>query len=384
MQFFESRLNLSHRTERGELRSLRKFDPSLIDFASNDYLGFANSVDIAQIAAKLFPDENRKWGSTGSRLLTGNHDYLELVEDEISKFHGHPSALLCSSGYLANLAVLSALPNRRDIILYDSLIHASMRDGIRLSPAKAFSFRHNDLGDLEQKLIRYSDILQKRSTSGGQCIIVVESVYSMDGDEAPLVNLVGLAERYGALIIIDEAHALGTRGQNGEGLVSAFGLQSRVFATVVTFGKALGAHGAAILGGNALKNYLLNMARPVIYTTAPDFHSVARIQASYLALKSGTNQIHNLHSICSYMIKNLKKVSHMLGAKIEGPIIPLIIPGAERVREVASFFHKRGYLLLPVFAPTVARGQERIRICLHSFNTKLECNDFLGELRNVM
>ncbi len=206
----------------------------LIDFCSNDYLGLARQ-ELKPSATSLSPTS---WGATGSRLISGHSLLAEQLELFLAQFHQTEAALLFNSGYQANLGLLSCLSTRHDTIVYDQLIHASLRDGIQLSPAKAFNFAHNDIEDLTRKLQR----------AKGQKIVVIESIYSMDGDEAPIADILSVCEQYDAQLIVDEAHATGVFGPAGEGVVVARGLQDKVWVRIHTFGKAVGAHGAVVVG----------------------------------------------------------------------------------------------------------------------------------------
>jgi 8-amino-7-oxononanoate synthase len=262
---------LEKRRSAGLLRSL-KTPENLIDFCSNDYLGLARSVTLRQtIEQSVAVHSNRLNGSTGSRLLAGNSALAEELETELAAFHDTEAALIFNSGYDANVGLLASLPQRGDTLLTDDLIHASMIDGARLSVANRFKFRHNDLDDLENRL--------KRAT--GTVYVAIESVYSMDGDLAPLTEIVELCEHYEAALIVDEAHATGVFGPQGGGLVQSLGLQKRVFARVHTFGKALGVHGAAVVGSASLRDFLINFARSFVYSTALPPHSLLAIHSVY-------------------------------------------------------------------------------------------------------
>jgi 8-amino-7-oxononanoate synthase len=214
-------------------------------------------------------------GSTGSRLISGNSKQAEATEAFLADFHQAEAALIFNSGYDANVGLFSALGNRHALILYDELVHASIHDGLRLSLAKKIKFRHNDVAHLQQLLTRHQ---------AETVYIAVESVYSMDGDQAPLKALAELAELCGAGLVVDEAHATGVYGEKGEGLVVADGLAHRVYARVHTFGKAIGLQGAVVVGTNVLKNYLINFSRSFIYSTALPPALYSHIQERYLAM----------------------------------------------------------------------------------------------------
>ena len=231
---------LSVREKEGTLRILQTGE-GLTDFFSNDYLGFASDQEIdLEVGNEDLPGFQKN-GSTGSRLISGNSKAHEELESALAAFFSAESALLFNSGYDANIGLLSAVLQRQDAVFFDRLSHASIRDGISLSSASSYGFEHNDLVDLKKKLSNGRSI-------SGQNYVVVESVYSMDGDEAPLEELVAFCRSEKLYLIVDEAHATGVLGPDGSGLVSSLGLERDVFARVHTFGKALGCHGAAVLG----------------------------------------------------------------------------------------------------------------------------------------
>lgn len=327
----------------------------LIDFCSNDYLGLAQDQEMLH----CFTDQVKSIGSGGSRLISGNSSFAEKLEKELAAFHNAPEGLLFNSGYVANLGLLSCVATRQDTIIYDQLIHASLRDGVRLSNARSFAFRHNDLQHLTQKLTQ----------ANGKIFIVVESVYSMDGDEAPLADLVNLAKTCNAAIIVDEAHATGVLGPQGKGLVAAYGLEKDIWARVHTFGKAIGSHGAIVLGDQSLKDYLINFSRPFIYTTAMPDILLYGIQAAYRKMAAS--------SLTQDLQANIQLFKESISISISKRFIPsrsaiqsILIPGNDQVKTVAKTIQEAGFDVRPILHPTVAEGQERLRICIHAFNTK--------------
>jgi len=370
--------------------SLRKLfvKNNLVDFSSNDYLGFSKSEIIFQKAHRFLIDNSlQQNGATGSRLLSGNHDLHEKVEAELAVFYKATSALVFNSGYDANIGFFSSVPQRGDIILYDELIHASIRDGIRLSNAKAFSFKHNDLEDLESKILRQAqnDSLshdEQRSPSGVEAsrkeiYIVTESVFSMDGDSPDLIAMAQLCKENSVHFIVDEAHAVGIFGENGCGLIQQLKLEEEVFARIITFGKGLGCHGAAILGSVQLKEYLINFARSFIYTTALPPHSLATILVAHLELKR-TNEIQKLEKNIQFFkseINRLNLQQHFIESNTA--IHCCMISGNEKVKTIAQRFQEKGFDVKPILSPTVPKEQERLRICLHSYNTKEEIKEVL-------
>jgi len=332
----------------------------LIDFCSNDYLGFARSEKLKT----LVQDEIKKYpgylnGSSGSRLLSGNTAFIEELEQQIASFHQAEAGLIFNSGYDASLGFFSSLPQKGDTIIADELIHACIIDGARLSLANRFSFQHNDLNDLEKKL----------KNAKGICYVAVESVYSMDGDEAPLKEIIQLTERYNANLIVDEAHATGVFRK---GLVQLLNLEKQVFARTVTFGKALGSHGAIVLGSKNLCNYLINFARSFIYTTAPSFHELATTKMAYQLLKdSGQAQI-QLKKLISLFKKELQKKHTNLLIESNSAIQSIIVPGNRNAKQMAEHLQKKGFDVRAILSPTVLPGMERLRICIHTFNTEEE------------
>jgi len=369
---------LSYKLEsRNQNNSLRKlFIPNgLIDFASNDYIGFAKSVKIFnETHLYLITNKIIQNGATGSRLLSGNHKVYEEAENYIAKFHQSESALIFNSGYDANVGFFNSVPQKGDLILYDELSHASIRDGIQLSNAKSYKFQHNDFEDLE-RLIK---CFQSETT---EIYIVTESVFSMDGDCPNLEELAALSNKYNCNLVVDEAHALGVFGDCGEGLVQMLGLQNAVFARIMTFGKGLGCHGAAIVGPNDLKNYLVNFARSFIYTTGLSPHSVASILVAYQHLETENKAL----GILRENINHFNQEKNILGLKpmfvrSKSAIQSAIIPGNQNVKLIANQLQEKGFDVKAILSPTVPEGQERLRFCLHSFNSKEEISEVLGLL----
>jgi 8-amino-7-oxononanoate synthase len=360
---------ISERKEQNNFRQLRLTKKEMIDFCSNDYLGIVKN-DLLKASKKY------QSGSTGSRLLSGNYKLIEETEQFIADFHNAQAGLIFNSGYDANIGLLSSVPQRSDTVFYDFLSHASIRDGIRLSFAQSFSFQHNDLNDLETKL--------KKSI--GNIFVVTESVFSMDGDLCPLLELVTLCEKYNAYLIIDEAHATGVIGEKGEGLVQMLGLESKVFARIHTFGKACGVHGAIVMGSNTLRDYLINFTRSFIYSTALPEQTIAHIKSSYELfplMKQERAHLYqlakNFQSFFSVLQPDVKNVQYL---KSDTPIQGIIIPRNEQVKNTAKFLQENNLDIRPILYPTVPSGQERLRIVLHSFNTGNELKSLLHYLKN--
>lgn len=344
----------------------------LVDFTSNDYLGFARNKTIFSNAFELLKKKGiSSNGATGSRLLSGNHGLYAELEQNLAEFLGIPSALVFGSGYDANVGFFSSVPQRGDIVFFDELIHASIRDGIKMGNAKSYKFRHNDLEDLKHKCFSKGN----RSTDETEIYIVTESVFSMDGDSPDLTKFSNFCIQNGFNLIVDEAHAIGVFGETGKGKVDELGLQKEVFARIITFGKALGCHGAAILGSNELKAYLVNFARSFIYTTALPPHSVATLIEAFTYLKTQGWYISRRR-----LKENIVYFKEMVHKKGLDPLFIVshsaiqccVLPGKEKVKSIAQKMQQAGFELKPIFPPTVPIGKERLRFCLHSFNTREE------------
>ena len=351
--FLEKKLN--ERLNKNALRRL-KLSGNTIDFCSNDYLGIVHNNLL-----KNKIDKHLKTGSTGSRLLAGNYKFIEEAETQIAAFHKAEAALIFNSGYDANVGVLSCVPQKADTILYDQFCHASIRDGIRLSFAQSFSFAHNDINELEKKLKAV------QADNAKKIFIVTESVFSMDGDFCCLNEIIFLCKKFNAHLIIDEAHATGIIGERGEGLAQKENMQDEIFCRVYTYGKACGVHGAAVVGSKKLKDYLINFARSFIYTTALPEHAVAAINASYQTFPFLYNERNYLQELISYFQHAALKFKKLIS---ETAIQVVIIPGNDLVKQIALQLQNANLDVRPILYPTVPAGKERLRIVLHSFNTK--------------
>jgi 8-amino-7-oxononanoate synthase len=374
---------LEERRAQDAFRQLR-LPEGKTDFCSNDYLGIVTNglLETGDRLPEAGPGQRGgaaaassllAHGSTGSRLLAGNYPLIEETEKALAGFHQAEAGLLFNSGYDANLGVLSCIPRRGDTIVYDSLSHASIRDGIRLSFAQSFSFAHNDCADLERRL------QAARGTGGGNLFVVTESVFSMDGDLAPLETIVLLCRRYDAYLILDEAHATGVIGGEGEGLAQAGGLHRECFARIHTFGKAVGCHGAIVLGSVLLRQFLINFCRPLIYTTALPPASVRAIADAYRLFPKMKEERTRLRQL----IDRWKEASigyERLNSPT--PIQVVIVPGNAAVRALAGRLQEAGLDIRPILYPTVPKGSERLRIVIHSFNTVEEIDRLIGLLRS--
>lgn len=354
----------------GHLREL-KVTENLIDFSSNDYLGLARSSELAKSAMQEWERQASHLnglGSTGSRLLTGNSHYAQDLEDRIAKFHGYEAGVLFSCGYMANVGLLSAIAQEESVFFYDAGVHASIRDGIGLSRGKAFPFKHNHLHHLEERL--------KNCPLSEDRFICIESVYSTDGSTAPLTEISHLAQKYEAHLIVDEAHAIGACGPNGRGLIAEYSLTEKVFAQVITFGKALGTYGAIVLGNDPLRQVLINFATPLIYTTALPIQSLAAIKCSYDVFPKLEKERQHLQNLI-----RLFRESYADASKTHIQSVPIV--GNENAKRAAQALMDLGLDVRPLLSPTVRRGYEVLRICLHAFNTENDLALLLNYFRGL-
>lgn len=372
---------LQQREQQGNRRAFNSAQDPLIDFASNDYLGLARSLELKeavflQYYESIHPPLNGL-GATGSRLLTGNSFYAEALEEKIALFHRAPAALLFNSGYMANVGLISSVALVGDVIFYDREVHASTYDGIRLSRAYSYPFRHNDVGHLEKRLQSYDH--------KGKCFVCIESIYSMDGSMAPLALISALCQEYGAELIVDEAHAVGVVADGGAGAVQQANLSEKIFAQIVTFGKALGCCGAAVLGEKVVKDYLINFSRPFIYTTAPPLHALIAIKSVYDMLGGMEAERRHLRHLIRYFKRNIALCSGMASlCPSSSPIQVLRIGDNHRVRYISQFLAEQGFDVRAILSPTVPRGQECLRICLHAFNTQEQVISLVDNLQQAV
>jgi 8-amino-7-oxononanoate synthase len=352
------RKKLDERKLNAAFRSL-KVGGNQVDFFSNDYLGIASKEFAFDTKATNSSQHN---GSTGSRLLAGHSTEAEELEDWIRNEFNAEAALVFNSGFDANLGLMSTLPGRNDTVFYDSLVHASLREGIRLSPCKAYSFQHNDADDLRKKA----------ALSQGIVYVVIESVYSMDGDEPNLADFVRVCKEFGWHLIVDEAHGLGVRGESGKGSSFQFGSSEDIFARVLTFGKAAGFHGAAVLGSKVLIDFLVNFCRPFIYSTAlppTDYKKLQQLLTYLIAAEEERKQLNLL--VEQFRKWQLTQTNFNFISSLS-PIQNLLVPGNAEVSKLAEYLQLNGYDVRPIKNPTVPVGSERLRIILHSYNTTAE------------
>lgn len=348
----------AHRAHLNDLNAanrLRGLKPRAgIDFASNDYLGLAGSPALRQAVAEAL-DRGAPVGSGGSRLLRGNHEEHEALETEAAALFGAQAALYFSSGYAANAALLATLPQRADLIVHDALVHASAHEGMRLGRAETVSAAHNDAGAVEAAIIGW-----REAGGTGRVWIGVESLYSMDGDHAPLADLAEIADRHDAVLLIDEAHATGVFGPGGRGL--AAGLEGREnVITLRTCGKALGCEGALVCGDRTVVDFLVNRGRGFIFSTAPSPLMAAACRAAL-----GLMQNDELRGQLDDLVAKAGALfAGRLGVPATGSqIVPVILGEDARAMTVAAALQAQGFDVRGIRPPTVPVGTARLRISL--------------------
>lgn len=344
---------LASRLARWDADGLRRRlePPAGIDLSSNDYLGLAH--DARLIAALQAASAREGVGSTGSRLLRGQRAVFEAVEQRFARFKGTEQALYFSSGYLANLAVLSTLTDAGDVIFSDALNHASVIDGIRLSRARCVVFPHLDLQALGAAL--------EREACQGLRFVVVESLFSMDGDEAPLEALAALCERTGAVLIVDEAHAVGVYGPRGSGLIEASGVDGAVTVSINTAGKALGVAGAFVAGSERVVEYLVQRGRPFVFSTAPPPALADAVAESLTIVEQEPERRQKLWSNVTFLRARLRQIG-VTTSDARSQIVSVPIGDNRKAVEVADRLRRGGFDVRAIRPPTVPPGTARLRV----------------------
>ncbi len=331
-----------------------------IDFYSNDYLGYSRLIPEIKRSKNFYVSA----GSTGSRLISGNYSEIIRLEKRIADFHQAEESLFFSSGYMANFALLSTLPSRHDLILFDEYCHASLLDGVHFSRARHFSFKHNRVDMLFR-------LLQKHHSGFENIFVVTESLFSMDGDYCPLKEILDCLNVFSNVyLILDEAHALGTSDAFPLGLSSCIEKKEKIVARIYTYGKALGCAGASVCTSADVKEYLINFSRPFIYTTAPPPELVMSVNLGYdlLSEKKNIHELMNAINFFKFEFRGLERVRVQ-----EGPIQVLIFENNESMaRTLNNQFSENQILCKYIKYPTVPRGMDRFRITLHSYNSEEE------------
>ena len=394
MNSFTDELNrrLADLREQNLFRELRRVDSApgprveiagktLLNFSSNDYLGLANHPALKAAAMRV--TEKFGAGAGASRLICGSLAPFHELEESLAAFKQTEAALTFSTGYAAALGTITAVVDKGDIIILDKLVHASIVDAARLSGAKLRIFAHNDLNDLEDKLKWANEVqsLKSQAQSRSQILVVTESVFSMDGDRAPLREIVALKEKYGAWLMVDEAHATGILGQNGRGLADELGVSSQIEIQMGTLGKALGASGGYICGRRALIDYLVNRARSFIFSTAPVPAAAAAAAAGIQLVQSAEGE-----SRREQLRQRLAELKSGIGnqkSEISSAIIPLILGDEAKALAAATKLRAQNILVPAVRYPTVARGAARLRVTLTAAHTSEDVAQLLADLKTL-
>lgn len=389
---------LDSRRSRGLLRSLPQNPPPLHDFSSNDYLGlsrdptFHKMIDTTiQKYHKLNNVEESGSSSTGSRLLSGNMPCLSDLEATAAAFHKSEDALVFGNGYMACLGLIGCVAtNREDVFVVDEFVHASCWDGRKLSRATEWlTFRHGDVGHMKEIVKGH---LNDKMGKKGNVFVVVESVYSMGGRGGKVGAILQACEEIvqegcggDVMVIIDEAHACGIYGPKGEGKVVELGLEKhpRLLARVITFGKGFGCYGALIVGSRVLKDYLLNYARSVIYSTAVPVAVAGAMRAVYSFMD--TPESASLRRQLRGNIRLLKRLAApVLMDSNEEPVQAVLVAGNKRCTEVGAFLKQKNFAVSSIRSPTVPVGKERLRIIVHAFNNRDEIVTLVRTLKEAL
>ena len=357
---------------RQEQKEVKFNNQSYINLSSNDYLALGSDKQLLKEFYSKSNEENLinnyGLGSTSSRLLTGNFsNYFEL-ENTIAKAYKSETSLVFNSGYHANIGILPALTTKKDLILSDKLNHASIVDGIKLSSADCIRYKHLDCDQLEH-------ILETKRQNYEHVFIITESIFSMDGDIANLKKLIDLKEQFNAFLYVDEAHALGTEGENGFGISEKLNIEKEIDLIVGTFGKAFASQGAFVACSNIFKEYLVNKMRSLIFTTSLPPVSVNWNKFIFSKISNYKEKRQNLKLVSNYLRKKIEE----LGYKTCGNsnIIPIIIGDNENTIILAEYLQRKGYLVFPIRPPTVPKGESRLRISLTSDFTLNDIDTFI-------
>jgi len=352
---------------------------AVLNFSSNDYLGLANHPALK--AAAIQAVERFGAGAGASRLLCGSLGPHHELEETLAEFKGTEAALTYATGYAATMGTLCCLVGKDDIIVIDKLVHASIVDAAKLSGAKLRVFGHNDLNDLED-ILKWGRSKSRNTQHASRMLVVTESVFSMDGDHAPLRDIVELKERYGAWLMLDEAHATGLYGANHRGLAEEFGISDRIEIQMGTLGKAMGACGGYICGSRKLIDFVVNQARPFIFSTAPVPAAVAAAAAGIRLVKSPEGE--SRRTLLWQRVSDLKSRLEMQTSNCPAAIVPLLIGDEAKAIEVAAALLEKDIFIPAVRYPSVARGEARLRLTLSAAHTPVQIEQLTSALHPWM
>ncbi len=359
------------RVDSAQVSQIKIGGKTFLNFSSNDYLGLANHPTLKEAAIRAV--KKFGGGAGASRLICGSLSPFHELEELLAGFKKNQAALTFSTGYAAALGTITALVGKDDIIILDKLVHACIVDAAKLSGAKLRIFDHNDLNDLEDKL-RWA-----RKNSQGQILVVTESIFSMDGDAAPLREIVGLKEKYGAWLMVDEAHATGIIGKNGRGLADELGVSNQIEIQMGTLGKALGASGGYICGNRALIDFLVNRARSFIFSTAPIPAAAATAMAGIQIAQSAEGE--KLRAQLQQRITEFRSALSTPHSTVSAAIIPLILGDENRALDAATKLREQNIFVPAIRYPTVARGAARLRVTLTAAHTAADVAELVAALK---
>ena len=361
---------LDNFNEKKLIRHINSFDKTggiifqnnkrILNFSTNDYLNLSNHPYVKEKAIKA--TEKYGVGSGSSRLVSGTLSIHEELEAKIAHHKNYPDALVFGSGYMANIGIIPSLANRKDVIISDRLVHSCILDGIKLSGAKHVRFKHNDLISLKTRLQECSDIQNKK-------IIVVESVYSMDGDLAPLKEIFALAEKHNALLMVDEAHATGTIGNSGRGLINQLDLESKIPFAMGTMSKGIGSYGGFIACSNNFKKLLIQEASSFIYTTALPPSAISASIAAIEIIERESSLGLNLQKK-STKLRKIMNESGIDTMNSKSQIIPIVIGDNQKTLNIAERLSKEGIIVGAIRPPTVPEGSARLRVSISLAHTE--------------
>lgn len=379
------RMELDRLAERDDLRVLPEIHPSgkwvekdgrkMLNLSSNDYLGLASDVSLREAFMKELKEEDFLFSSSSSRLLTGNFPLYTELEERMAETFGAESALVFGSGYHMNMGILPAVADAHTLILADKLVHASLIDGIRLSAARCIRYRHQDYAQVEQLLARHHGAYSR-------IILVTESVFSMDGDVAPLARLVELKKTYPRLMLyVDEAHGIGVRGLHGLGVAEEQGCLHGIDFLCGTFGKALASAGAYVVCRKVIREYLVNKMRTLIFTTALPPVNVAWTRFVFSRLDGWKERRAHLALLSSRLGKAVKEAGYDCAS--DSHIVPLAAGSSERAVWHATELQRKGFYVLPVRPPTVPEGTSRLRFSLTATLTEAEIDSLVHHLHTL-
>ena len=367
-----SQQRVLHKTENAPFPWLTLNGQRMLNLASNNYLGLAGDMRLALAGTKSLQMYGA--GSTASRLIVGNHPLYEEAETSLIDWKGMEGGMILNSGYTANIGIISAIMDRNGVIFSDKYNHASIVDGIVLSRAKFQRYRHCDLNHLEALL--------KKCPTDKRKLIITDTVFSMDGDIAPLEGLVFLKERYNAILMVDEAHSSGIFGEQGEGLVHAHNLQEKVDIQMGTFSKGLGCYGAYVVGRKWLIDYLMNKMRSFIFTTALPPSVLGSIKAAIDIVRTEQFRRKQLMEHSHYFAYSLKKLGFQIGQS-ETQIIPIVIGPNEETMLFSRKLQEEGIAAIAVRPPTVPEGQARIRFTVMATHERNDLEQAIEKIAHV-